>query len=67
MIRPMNELELNLGMPCDAISCSALATQCDSETTDYPLFLCSAHAVEHAILQGGMVRVDSAQRLAPNP
>ena len=67
MIRPMNERELNLGMLCDAIPCRDLATHCESETTDYPLFLCSAHAVEHAMLHGGTVRVESAQCLAPTP
>jgi len=54
MIRPMNEQELTLGTLCDA--CSDLATHCDSEMTDFPVLLCSAHALEQAIIYGGTVR-----------
>ena len=58
MIRPMNEWESTLGVLCDAFGCGDLATHCESETTDFPLFLCTAHAVEHAMIHGGSVRTD---------
>jgi hypothetical protein len=58
MIRPMNEWESTLGILCDAFGCGDLATHCESETTDFPLFLCTAHAVEHAMIHGGSVRTD---------
>ena len=58
MIRPMNEWESTLGILCDACGCGGLATHCESETTDFPLFLCTAHAVEHAMIHGGSVRTD---------
>ena len=60
MLRPMNERELNLGMPCDAIPCGDLATHCESETTDYPLLLCTVHALQHTTLHDGLVKLDSA-------
>jgi hypothetical protein len=56
MIRPMNEQEIALRTRCDA--CSDLATHCDSEMTDFPLLLCTAHAFEQAIIHGGTVRPD---------
>jgi len=59
MIRPMNDLEKNLGVLCDALpACGELATHCDSEGTEYPLFLCTAHAVEHVLIHGGTVRTE---------
>jgi len=59
MIRPMNDLEKRLGVLCDALpACGELATQCDSEGTEYPLFLCTSHAVEHVRIHGGMVRTE---------
>ena len=58
MICPMNESEKTQGMICDAPGCGDPATHCDSETTDFPLFLCTAHAVEHALVNGGSVRTD---------
>jgi hypothetical protein len=54
MIRPMNEQEITLGARCDV--CSDLATHCGSEMTDFPLFLCTGHAFEQAIIHGGTVR-----------
>ena len=54
MVRPMNEREIILGILCDV--CTDLATHCDSETTDYPLFLCIDHAFERAFIYGGTVR-----------
>ena len=59
MIRPMNERENNLGVLCDALPpCGDLATHCDPETRGIPLFLCTAHAVEHARLHGGKVKTE---------
>ena len=63
MLRPMNEREKDLGMLCDALpSCGDLATHCDSETTDYPLFLCTAHAVEYALVHGGTVKTELVKK-----
>jgi hypothetical protein len=56
MIRPMNKQESTLGARCDA--CSDPATHCDSEMTDFPLLLCTAHAFEQALIYGGTVRTD---------
>jgi hypothetical protein len=57
MLRPMNDWEKDLRVLCDSLPpCGDLATHCDSETTDYPLFLCTAHAFEHAMTNGGMVQ-----------
>jgi hypothetical protein len=62
MIRPMNDWERNLGVLCDALpSCGDLATHCDSEATDYPLLLCTAHAFEHAVTHGGMVKTEALE------
>jgi hypothetical protein len=58
MIRPMNEQEIALRTRCDA--CSDLATHCDSEMTDFPLLLCTAHAFEQAMIHGGAVRSDNS-------
>ena len=63
MIRPMNESEHNLGVLCDALpACGELATHCDSEGTDYPLFLCTAHAFEHAVVHGGTVKAEPSEQ-----
>ena len=56
MILPMNEWEITLGILCQA--CSLLATHCDSEVTDCPLFLCNAHAFRQAMTHGGTVRAN---------
>lgn len=55
MIRPMNNSELAQAPICD--ECEDLATHCDSETTDYPLLLCAAHALKYAMVHGGTVLI----------
>jgi len=65
MIRPMNHWENNLGVLCDALpACGELAIHCDSEGTEYPLFLCTAHAVEHVLIHGGTVKTESRETYA---
>jgi hypothetical protein len=59
MIRPMNDWENNLGVLCDALPpCGELATHCDAETRGIPLFLCTAHAMEHALIHGGTIKTE---------
>ena len=59
MIRPMNDKENNLGVLCDALpACGELATHCNSEATERPQFLCTAHAVEHVLIHGGTVKTE---------
>jgi hypothetical protein len=67
MIRPINEQEITLGTLCD--ECGEPTTHCETETTDYPLFLCTAHALNYAIRHGGSVRrnalADKGNRFGP--
>lgn len=59
MIRPMNDWENNLGVLCDALPpCGELATHCDAETRGISLFLCTAHAMEHALIHGGTIKTE---------
>ncbi len=66
MIRPMNDWELNLHELCNALpGCGEPATHCESEVTDYPLFLCTMHALQQAMIHGGAVRMQPpAEQLA---
>jgi len=63
MIRPLKDSEYDLGMLCDVPPpCGDLATHCDSVTTDYTLFLCTAHALEHALVHGGTVITELVEK-----
>ena len=62
MIRPLNDWEMTLGMRCGAASgCGQMATHCDPENTHEWVFLCTAHAVELAMLHGGKVKTEPAE------
>lgn len=60
-----DEWEIAQGMLRDA--CGDLATQCDSVTTDYTLFLCTAHAIERALVHGGTVKTEPCQKMTRTP
>jgi hypothetical protein len=63
MIRPMHDWENDLGALCDAVPpCGDLATHCDSETTDFPLFLCTTHALEYIKVHGGTVKAEPIEK-----